>query len=88
MVQGKGGHIAVTPTEFDTAISELKRTQNIHHLHCPFTSTDITIMMTIRVLTMVYNTQNYWVFGLFPSSGILQTRKHNVSKTVSLSVLR
>jgi hypothetical protein len=24
---------------------------------------------------MVYNTQNYWVFGLFPSSGILETRK-------------
>jgi hypothetical protein len=22
-----------------------------------------------RVLTMVYNTQNYWVFGLCPSSG-------------------
>jgi hypothetical protein len=21
---------------------------------------------------MVYNTQNYWVFGLFPSSGILE----------------
>jgi hypothetical protein len=24
------------------------------------------------VLTIVYNTQNYWVFGLFPSSGILE----------------
>jgi hypothetical protein len=24
------------------------------------------------VLTMVYNTQNYWIFGLFPSSGILE----------------
>jgi hypothetical protein len=24
------------------------------------------------VLTMVYNTQDYWVFGLFPSSGILE----------------
>jgi hypothetical protein len=23
---------------------------------------------------MVYNTQNYWVLGLFPSSGILETR--------------
>jgi hypothetical protein len=30
---------------------------------------------------MVYNTQNYWVFGLCPSSGILETRKHNVSET-------
>jgi hypothetical protein len=27
---------------------------------------------------MVYNTLNYWVFGLCPSSGILETRKHNV----------
>jgi hypothetical protein len=25
----------------------------------------------ISVLMMVYNTQNYWVFGLCPSSGIL-----------------
>jgi hypothetical protein len=24
------------------------------------------------VLTMVYNTPNYWVFGLFPSYGILE----------------
>jgi hypothetical protein len=34
-----------------------------------------------RVLTVVYNTQNYWVFGLRPSSGILEARKHNVSET-------
>jgi hypothetical protein len=27
--------------------------------------------------------QNYWVFGLCPSSGILETRKHNVSETGS-----
>jgi hypothetical protein len=24
---------------------------------------------------MVYNIQNYWVFGRFPSSGILEDRK-------------
>jgi hypothetical protein len=24
------------------------------------------------VLTMMYNTQNYWVFGLFPMSDILE----------------
>jgi hypothetical protein len=30
---------------------------------------------------MAYNTQNYWVFGLFPSSVILETRKHDVSET-------
>jgi hypothetical protein len=28
-----------------------------------------------RILTMVYNTQNYRVFGLCPSSGILKTRE-------------
>jgi hypothetical protein len=32
---------------------------------------------------MVYNIQNYWVFGLCPSSSILETRKHNVSETGS-----
>jgi hypothetical protein len=41
-----------------------------------------------RVLTMVYNTQNYSVFGLFPSSDILETRKQDVSETGSVSVLR
>jgi hypothetical protein len=32
--------------------------------------------------------QNYWVLGLCSSSGILETRKHNVSETGSVSVLR
>jgi hypothetical protein len=26
-----------------------------------------TVMNYYRVLTMVYNTQRYWVFGLFPT---------------------
>jgi hypothetical protein len=30
----------------------------------------------------------YWVFGLFPSSSILEKRKHDVSETGSVSVLR
>jgi hypothetical protein len=34
---------------------------------------------------MVYSTQNCWVFGLCLSSGILSTRKHNVSETGSVS---
>jgi hypothetical protein len=34
---------------------------------------------------MVHNTQNYWGFGLFRSSGILETREHNVSETGSVS---
>jgi hypothetical protein len=41
-----------------------------------------------RVLTMVYNSQVYWVFWTFPSSGIPETRKHDVSETGSVSVLR
>jgi hypothetical protein len=34
------------------------------------------------------SSQNYLVFGLCPSSGILEARKHNVSETGSVSVLR
>jgi hypothetical protein len=30
---------------------------------------------------MVFYIQNYWVFGLYPSSGILGTREHDVSET-------
>jgi hypothetical protein len=39
----------------------------------------------LRILTMVYNTQNYWVSGLRPSSGILNTRKRNISGTDPVS---
>jgi hypothetical protein len=39
-----------------------------------------------RVLTVVYNTQNYWIFGLCPSSGILEIRIH-VLETGSASIL-
>jgi hypothetical protein len=35
-----------------------------------------------------YFTQNYWVFGLYPSSNILKTREHNISEAGSVSVLR
>jgi hypothetical protein len=42
-----------------------------------------------KVLTMVYNTQNYWVFGLSPLPRILRTTKeHDVSETGSVSILR
>jgi hypothetical protein len=36
----------------------------------------------------IHPTQNYWVFGLCPSSSILETRKRRVSETGSVSVLR
>jgi hypothetical protein len=32
--------------------------------------------------------QNHWVSGLYPSFGILNTRKHSVSETGSVSVQR
>jgi hypothetical protein len=31
---------------------------------------------------------DYWAFVLHPSSSILKTREHNVSKTGSVSILR
>jgi hypothetical protein len=37
---------------------------------------------------MVYNTQNYWVLGLCPLSGILKTKEHNLLENGSVSVLR
>jgi hypothetical protein len=37
---------------------------------------------------MVYDKQDHWVSGLCPWSGILNTRKHNVSKAGSVSILR
>jgi hypothetical protein len=36
----------------------------------------------------IHPTQKYWVFGLCPLSSILETRKHRVSETGSVSVLR
>jgi hypothetical protein len=36
----------------------------------------------------MYNIQNYWVFGLSPSSGILKTIKHNVSEIGYVFALR
>jgi hypothetical protein len=36
---------------------------------------------------MIWQTQNYWFFGHFPSA-ILKTREHNVSETGSVSFLR
>jgi hypothetical protein len=34
----------------------------------------------------MHQTQNCWVLGRFPSSGILENRKHDVSETGSVSV--
>jgi hypothetical protein len=37
---------------------------------------------------MVYNPQDYCGSGMYPASGIANIRKHNVSETGSISVLR
>jgi hypothetical protein len=37
---------------------------------------------------MVYDTLNYLVFGLCPSSGILKTREYKVSETLCSLVFR
>jgi hypothetical protein len=42
----------------------------------------------LQVEKEIYCSQNYWVFWTFPSSDILETRKHDVSETGSVSVLR
>jgi hypothetical protein len=34
---------------------------------------------------MIYETKIYWGFALCPSSGILKTKEHNVSKTRPVS---
>jgi hypothetical protein len=38
--------------------------------------------------TSICKIQNYWGFGLCPSSGILENRKQDVSETGSVSVVR
>jgi hypothetical protein len=52
---------------------------------------DHLIMDSLYELSLdqhIYYNQNYWVFGLFSSSDILETRKHDVSETGSVSVFR
>jgi hypothetical protein len=43
---------------------------------------------TLQDVTTHNTTQNYWDFGHCPSSGVPETRKHSVSETGSVSVLR
>jgi hypothetical protein len=52
------------------------------------TSAPITTTKTITASNATCISQHYWVLGLCPSSGILETGKHKVSETGSFSVLR
>jgi hypothetical protein len=49
--------------------------------------TDIPRGLSLTPNHEINNSENYWVFGLSPSSGILGNRKHYVSETGSVSVL-
>jgi hypothetical protein len=53
-----------------------------------FISVDIHFTPLQNLVNFMLQIQNYLVFGLFPLSGILQNRKHDVSETGSVSVLR
>jgi hypothetical protein len=50
----------------------------------PLSNTDL--LKQNEMTTIIF--QNYWIFLLFPSSGILENRKHDVSETGSVSVLK
>jgi hypothetical protein len=50
--------------------------------------TAFLLSFTGAVFYTLKNAQKYWVFGLGPSTSILETRKHNVSETGSVSILR
>jgi hypothetical protein len=41
-------------------------------------------LMVERMHYKFVTTQNYWVFGPYPSSSILKTREYNVSETGSV----
>jgi hypothetical protein len=56
---------------------------HIRSLRCKNYKTNKSLKFTI-----VYKSQNYWVWGLCPSSCILKTRERNVSETGSVSILR
>jgi hypothetical protein len=62
-------------TEFMPEVNEYRKQQVM---------TNSTERIIWRILTMVYKTQNYWIFGLCSLSGIL----NNVSEDWSVSILR
>jgi ABC-type enterochelin transport system ATPase subunit len=67
---------------FDRNSNEYKLTRGI------LLSTTMVILRQTIVNKSTLRVQDYWVFWTFPSSGILETRKHDVSEIGSLSVLK
>jgi hypothetical protein len=65
-------------------------TLNTFHVHVSFGWVGLKVRQHGHAHAHVKNeSQNYcFFFGLFPSSDILETRKHDVSETESISALR
>jgi hypothetical protein len=52
-----------------------------------------TSSLNVAIKDMPYikisaHSQNYWISGLCPMSGILNTRKHDIPETGSVSIFR
>jgi hypothetical protein len=58
-----GSHIAYSPIRYALKAEQVKISR------WTLDSNDVLISRYYKVLTMVYNTQRYWIFGLCPSSG-------------------
>jgi hypothetical protein len=56
----------------------------IYHGHKP---TDL-IHLELCFLKTKYFSQKFWGFGLYPWSGILKARKHNISESGFVSIFR
>jgi hypothetical protein len=57
-------------------------------IRLPYRNLLVECKSTKLIMTMVYtDNQNCWGSGLCPSSGILNTIKHNVSETGLFSVI-
>jgi hypothetical protein len=65
----------------------LRTVSEIELCHCTVPKLLIRKRYYVMFLIPVF-IQTYWVLRLCPSSSTLETRKHNVSKSESVSVLR
>jgi hypothetical protein len=82
----------MTYVGFEPTIPASERAKTVHAFDCAATVTGSRkTLRSGKYLSSQINfeqTQNYWVFGLCPSSDIPETREHNVSEPGSVSVLR
>jgi hypothetical protein len=60
--------------------------QKLRDLHSDRIREDIRSTRFLVLMTVTMNPQKYWVSGLCPLSRILNTRKHDVLETASVSV--